>query len=69
MDVFLLGLYVKTVVGEGRPSMRDWEGDDWLRVAVYAALALGRASYVIAGNTDDAGKDEVLQAAKDQKSL
>jgi len=40
-----------------------------LRVGVYAALALGRASYVIADETDDGGKDKVMQAAKGKKSL
>jgi len=69
MDVFLLGLYVKTVVGEGRTNVRDWKGDDWLRLGVYAALALGRASYVIGDGADDGGKDKVVQAANGGKSL
>ena len=70
MDVFLLGLYVKTIVGEGRTGVRDWNGGDWFRIDVYLALALGRLSYVVSGaESDDGGKDGVVQAAEGKKSL
>jgi hypothetical protein len=63
MDCFLLGLYVWTKMKGGKNSVSDWESGDWLRVGVYAGLALGRASYVVGGEED------AVQTSEGKKGL
>jgi len=60
VDVLLLALYVWTQMKKGKTDVNHWDGGDWLRVGVYAALALGRASFV-------AGEQDTVQAIEAKK--